>query len=192
MLGFLDKEAKRHQNKDETDSANLMPLYSVNCEGMIPLKRPVDDPKNASFFNKDFASVDLDNICSRMMLDDSNTNYEWRAIILTTYYANARGGEVKFNDYNTWMYDPHFKTIDIGWIDVKESKYYSMPMTPHFDNYRVDWIHSMASYYAVEDGLWRQEGKQSNKTFPTLHTISDASVTSRVTEKIRQFCARGN
>jgi hypothetical protein len=66
-------------------------------------------------------------------------------------------------------------------------------MVPHRHNYRVCFFHAMACYYAVEDGLFRDQSHSqcSQKVFPNLNKIQDSAVSRKLTELIRKFIPNG-
>eukprot|EP00751_Fragilariopsis_kerguelensis_P018237 CAMPEP_0170852712 /NCGR_PEP_ID=MMETSP0734-20130129/12055_1 /TAXON_ID=186038 /ORGANISM="Fragilariopsis kerguelensis, Strain L26-C5" /LENGTH=166 /DNA_ID=CAMNT_0011223201 /DNA_START=66 /DNA_END=566 /DNA_ORIENTATION=+ len=46
-------------------------------------------------------------------------NYKRIARVVTGAYGTSRSGEIKFNQWSNWVFDPFFKVMDIGWMETK-------------------------------------------------------------------------
>ena len=114
-------------------------------------------------------------------------NLETRCQLLTLFDCVARGGEIKFNQFSDWIYDPRFEIPDINWHEIKVLKQYAMPMVPHPTSYVCDWFHSLGCYWACENGLYRQNPKShvSDFLFPRLHSLRDQTIAKSLTRSIR-------
>ena len=49
-----------------------------------------------------------------------------RSWCITAYEAVGRGGEIKFNDTDEWIWHPRFEVPDIGWTELKTKEKYVM------------------------------------------------------------------
>ena len=160
------------------------PLYEDN---RLQLKR--DDAEIGDFLQQ----IDLLSILHRLF-DDAilNCNREGklqqRCWLILLYYAIGRGGEIKLQDFNDWMYHPRFEVTDICWTEMKLLAKYAMAMVPHKKHYLADFYHAFGSFWAVERGLFRSSEDElaiGNYVFPDLHRCQDSEVTKKVTRVIR-------
>ena len=87
--------------------------------------------------------------------------------------------------YSNSVYDDHYQVIDTGWTDIKEQKWYSMPMcnVKDPDNCDVDWYYAMDCFYVYEGGLMTPEGSNAchcDFGFPSLHDVVNGTVASQL------------
>ena len=89
---------------------------------------------------------------------DSKSHQE-RAILLFTAYAVGCGGEVEFNKFSNWAFDPRFNLTDTCWTEIKTTNIYSLPQVNYYarDSFAVDWYHAMGCYGALEKALLQHE-----------------------------------
>jgi hypothetical protein len=106
----------------------------------------------------------------------------------------GRAGEVKYQDYTTWSFDPYLKIFDAPWTEVKTLMQYSMPMVPD-DRWIFDPYHSFGAYWMMEDGLWRDDDQiakgKMNAVFPSLHSVRPDGVGKKMAKKIRDNLPAG-
>ena len=142
----------------------------------------------------DFVSViDLQFVLSKLFKEASmsaGNHLEQNAILLTTYLACGRGGEVKFNDFTEWVYHPSLQGVDIGWTEVKTVSKYSMLMVSSVEDPLLDFFHALGCYFSLGKGLYRDtealHNGLGNYLFPSLHGMDDKSVSSAITNVIRR------
>jgi hypothetical protein len=68
---------------------------------------------------------------------------------------------------------PMYEALDIGWTELKLLEKYAMPMVPHRNHFLNDFYHRLASFWAVERGLFRSDEDEraiANFLFPDLHS----------------------
>jgi hypothetical protein len=94
----------------------------------------------------------------------------------------ARAGEAKFSDFNNWTYEPRFEVTDILWYEPKTSTIQTMPMLVSKFEYHGCFYHCVGSYWAVEDGLSRDESQKDTESFlfPVLHEVLDTTVADKI------------
>ena len=99
-------------------------------------------------------------------------NFEKRAQLVTVFHGVGRGGEIKFLQYPEMMWDYRYELVDTGWFESKNLESYAMAMISDRSGYACDWYHSLGSYYAVENGLFRNKDKVkvADFLFPNLHS----------------------
>jgi hypothetical protein len=167
------------------------PLYITNSSFYIP----VDE----GLVNDYISLIDLRYILMKLMHEasigcDRNGKLQQRCWLIFAYQAVGRGGEIKFQDYNNWMWHPKYEIVDIGWTELKLLTKYAMAMVPHKNHFFMDWYHGLGSYWSVEQGLHRSSGDRQiigNYVFPDLHAFSDPVVTKKVTQVIRENLPKG-
>ena len=56
--------------------------------------------------------------------DNDTTNADLLYICqnLKRTYATSRSGEIKFNRWSNWVFDPFYKVLDIGWMEPQNFK----------------------------------------------------------------------
>lgn len=169
----------------------VRPLYSNNISvGYQQSDLPINDYVSI---------IDLQSILKRLMNDatlncSSEGKLQQRAWLAILYSAVGRGGEVKFIDTADWMYHPLFEVTDIGWTELKTREKYAMPMVPNKKDFTFDFYHSLGSFFAVENGLFRSGDDQvaiQSYLFPDLHGYVDSGVTKKVTAIIRDNLPQG-
>ena len=157
------------------------------------------------------SAIDLKYICKELIRSAdaagavNDGSLQHRAIILTTFLAAARGGEVKFVDTTSFMFHQRFGCLDIVWSEMKTLHKYAMPMFPHKDSYELDFYHAIGAYWCTEGGLIQTEQHQGFESFlfPYLHSVKNEHVSQKITNIIRnilpancpeklknEFCAR--
>ena len=160
----------------------------------------INEPGHLCAEQRDQSSkCDLKHICSSLIgkaKEMGTKHYEKQAQLLSDAYGVARGGEVKFMRYSNFVYENHYQVTDTGWTDIKDQKWYSMPMcnVKDPDNFEVDWYHAMGCCYACEGGLMIPEGSDArchDFVFPSLHDVVDGTVASELTTAIRNNLPQG-
>ena len=125
--------------------------------------------------------------------DTINGNLQRRCWLVATYHAMGRGGEIKFQNYADWVFDPRFEVTNIHWKELKKLASYAMPMMADMDGYECCFYHALGSFWLVETGLYRRSltSADAQFVFPDLHRISDAAVARKLTLTIRENLPNG-
>jgi hypothetical protein len=100
-------------------------------------------------------SVDLKAVLRSLMQkaragDTINGNLQRRCWLVATYHAMGRGGEIKFQNYADWVFDPRFEVTNIHWKELKKLASYAMPMMADMDGYECYFYHALGSFWLVE------------------------------------------
>ena len=149
--------------------------------------------------NDYISAINLYSILRRLMKDASldcnrGGKLQQRCWLAILYQAVGRGGEIKRQDFTEWMWHPTYEALDIGWTELKLLEKYAMPMVPHRNHFLNDFYHCLASFWAVERGLFRSDGDEraiANFLFPDLHSLNGSGVTKKVTAVIRENLPEG-
>ena len=84
----------------------------------------------------------------------SSKSHQEMVILLYTAYAVCLGGEVKFNKFSDWMFDPRFNFTHNYWTEIKTTNIYLSPQVNCYEYDRsVDSYHVMGWYGALETGF---------------------------------------
>ena len=149
-------------------------------------------PSDESKINDYISVIDLKYINQKLVNNstlEGNQKLQQRAWLTTSYSAAGRGGEVKYQDFTEWTFDPKLEVLDPHWTELKRLAKYSMPIVVSKEDWVNDPIHSIASFWAVENGLFRGDDEDGrallNSVFPDLYQMKDSSVTSKLTTIIR-------
>jgi hypothetical protein len=189
MRSDFQTEVKRWQigSSDGFGGTNTRCLYKQNSK----------DPKLYEFgrdavFNDWVSKCDLTCVLRSLMKKarrgtTTDGPLQRRCWLVLTYHAMGRGGEVKFQNYADWVFDPRFQITDIHWKEMKKLATYAMPMMADLDGYECCFYHALGSFWLAESGLYRQsiESASAQFVFPDLHGIKDASVAKKLTQTIR-------
>jgi len=70
--------------------------------------------------------------------------------------AVGRAGEVKFQCFDDWRFDPWLQVTDIGWRERKTLMKHGMHMVPDII-YLVCFYHAIVCYFALEDCIYRSD-----------------------------------
>lgn len=111
-----------------------------------------------------------------------------RVWFVMSMLAVGRGGEIKFQRYDEWYWDPLFHGIDSTWSEIKTLTQHSMLFGPDKESYLCDFYHSFGCFFSVENGLYRAEDldKSIHKfVFPYLHGFVNAGVAAKLTKIMR-------
>jgi len=175
---------------------------SLRSNSDVPLwwtkLRPIFE-RECDRVNDYISLIDLRYILMKLMHEasigcDRNGKLQQRCWLIFAYQAVGRGGEIKFQDYNDWMWHPKYEIVDIGWTELKLLTKYAMAMVPHKNHFFMDWYHGLGSYWSVEQGLHRSSGDRQiigNYVLPDLHAFSDPVGTKKVTQVIRENLPKG-
>jgi len=179
MKVLYKKDAQRFQMNNEEDVVfgldDIQPLYKDN--GV-----PIASANNI----RDFVSyIDLRKILLNTVVSGKKSSMMHRCIICLTSECAARGGEVRFQNFNDWMYHPSLEITDIGWSEMKTINTYAMPMVSDKVSWLFDFYHYFGSYFCVENGLYRSEEDvkkgRMNMVFPSLMNVHEKSTTRQLT-----------
>ena len=119
-----------------------------------------DLPPNESSITDHLKYCSVKNIVTKLMRNVGRSTEEGpcqqRLWIMMTYLAIGRDGEIKFQNYNDRRYDPLLGVLDIvlPGRGKKIKKMTRMP-TPQDRRYQLDIYYSLACFYALEAGLYR-------------------------------------
>ncbi|CAJ1933951.1 unnamed protein product, partial [Cylindrotheca closterium] len=159
---------------NEGSSNNIRPLFFKNT-----------NPDKTDFISR----VSLEQILTKIMKEAPKNNvkdfghFEQRAMLMLSFSAIGRAGEIKFQKFSDWRFDPYLQTTDIKWEEKKTLTMHAMPMVPD-KSYLVCFYHAIACYFALEDGLYRNETQQADGhydfLFPSLQKIGNNSVAKKV------------
>jgi hypothetical protein len=141
----------------------------------------------------DLSAIVMNLVKSAKVTSREESPFQWRACLLTTALAVGRGGEVKFQSYDEWMWDPRFELTDTLWTELKKLLKYAMPMVADRENWLIDFYHSHGCFWAVEDGLFRSDMNDPTApfVFPKLHELRDNGGASKLTRVIRKNLPAG-
>ncbi|CAJ1953515.1 unnamed protein product [Cylindrotheca closterium] len=120
--------------------------------------------------------------------------HQKRALVLMTWSAVGRGGEVKFQSFNEWNFDTGYEVLDIKWTEIKTLKKYSLLMVPD-TRWLFDFYHCIGCYFAIENGLYRSEIAKKkghlNVMFPVLYSIMDSQVAKKIGQILKNHLPKG-
>ena len=159
------------------------PLYQDN---QLTARTGIDEDSIGCYLQK----IDLLSILRKLFRDavlqcNREGKLQQRCWLIFLHYAVGRGGEIKLNDYNDWMWHPCFEVTDIGWAELKLLQKYAMAMVPHRCHFLLDFYHALGCFWSVERGLFRAGNDElaiANYVFPDLHSCKDSQVTNKVTK----------
>lgn len=120
--------------------------------------------------------------------------FQWCACLVTTALAVGWGGEVNFQSYDEWRWDPHFEVMDtLWWTKLKILIKYAMAMVADRENWLVDFYHAIGCFWAMEDGLFHSDMNDpaAQFVFPKLHEFRDAGVAKMLTQVIHKNMPEG-
>ncbi|KAG7350367.1 hypothetical protein IV203_009727 [Nitzschia inconspicua] len=90
----------------------------------------------------------------------------------------ARGGEVRYLNYDNWTFHQFTHVLDTQWTEMKTVNTYAMPFVPDKTHWTSDIYHALGSWFLVEDGLHRNmeeiEGRMQN-VVSSLRKTGDSS-----------------
>lgn len=184
MRAGFERECDRNQLRSEdTFGDKTRALYRSNRDENVSILRDTE-------LTTLLQTIDLSYVCGNLMKRaglGTRQSYEKRCWLIMTYLSAGRGGEVKFQQYRDWVWDPRFQITNTHWTELKTLSFYAMAMVPDSESYHCDFYHALGSFFAVENGLFRThaDGPKSNFVFPSLHALRDAGVTSLLTTIIR-------
>ena len=88
-----------------------------------------------------------------------------------------------------WYYGPRFNFIDIGWLELKTSNFYAMPMLSYSkpDSFEMCRTHEMACYYLIDSSaLSRNNNQHGVFVFLKLHNVSENTEPKDLAQVIRE------
>ena len=190
--GFVTEATREQFRGDDVfgDRATRS-LYTKNRPGLTQFSR---DPESNEWISLvDLSAIVMNLVKSAKVTSREESPFQWRACLVTTALAVGRGGEVKFQSYDEWMWDPRFELTDTLWTELKKLLKYAMPMVADREDWLIDFYHSHACFWAVEDGLFRSDMNDPTApfVFPRLHELRDNGVASKLTRVIRKNLPAG-
>lgn len=82
--------------------------------------------------NEWIAQIDLTSIVTRLLKNAKGPNagqaMQFRSLLVHTFIAAGRGGEVKFQNFNDLMWNPKLELLDTQWAELKTSGTYALPV----------------------------------------------------------------
>jgi hypothetical protein len=136
--------------------------------------------------------VDLESICKSMIAGNVANCYRERAKLVLTALAVGRGGEVAFLRYDLFWWDDIYLCPEVIWSQLKTTMQQPLYLQGYCDGYLCDIYHSMGSYFAIEDGLFRLDlsnRRRNRLVFPDLRSVATDTVASRMTTLIHAHSA---
>jgi hypothetical protein len=204
-----DSWYKNLREKFETEAKRFEML---DPESIPPVKlRPIyydigNEHKQSQFYtarerntNNIFA-VDLKTYCQRLMAESVHVGgvngrvtkdvLRERLLLIMTFGAVGRGGELKFLRFDEWTWDCYFQTPDIAWHEIKTLCDHLMMYVPDATSYHCDFFHAFGCYASVEQGLLRSHCSPSCKhhVFPNLHKLGEDAAARAITNILRRYC----
>ena len=80
------------------------------------------------------------------------------AKVLLTFNGIGRGGEVKYLDYRSWMFDETYNMLFAQWFQRKTLKTNPSGFVPDFDYPEMCCFFALGCFWSVDDGLTRPGG----------------------------------
>lgn len=105
-------------------TGSIRPLYKRNSARHLNPYLANDD-ELYDFLKR----VDVTSICETMMSKCHGRESGMmakRLMLVHSYHAVARGGEILFQKYGDWKWDPRFDLVDTQWSELKEMDIYGM------------------------------------------------------------------
>jgi hypothetical protein len=158
----------------------------------LPIRCAASDLRQSERVWAELEGVDLESICKSMIAGDVTDCYRERAKLVLTALAVGRGGEVAFLRYDLFWWDDIYLCPEVIWARLKTTMQQPIYLQGCCDGYLCDIYHSMGSYFALEDGLFRLDLSNPRKNrlvFPDLRGVTTDTVASRMTTLIRAHSA---
>ena len=180
--GFVSDCEKFQMSFGDDVVFGLEPIRPIYKDAGLPMGSVTCDP---------MAKIDLKRILLHLVKNASanGDNLMKRLTIQLTSDCIARGGEVRYQNYDDWTWHPFIELLDVTWKEMKTIHNYGMGVVPDLCHWVFDIYHCLASYFAVEKGLFRTNDDISkgllNVAFPLLHKTGENRTTTKITEAIR-------
>lgn len=138
--------------------------------------------------------VDLESIVMKMLRSNETdkNKYERRAMLVTTYNAAARGGEIKFSTWRDVEWDYHFNCPQAWWTRMKTLVKQLLMFQCYRDGWICDFYHSFGCFFATGGLIRRQNDDASRRNmkriFPSLNSKTNKAVARMMTDLIKRYC----
>ena len=141
---------------------------------------------------------DMNTLCYLLMESASKKGYmdggplQQRAWFVMCMLAVARGGEIKYQRYDEWLWDDLYHSIDATWSEMKTLTKHCMMFGPDKDSHVCDFFHAFGSFFSVENGLHRavsQDPAIKQCVFPYLHKFKNSNVAAKLTAIMRKYAS---
>ncbi|KAG7348051.1 hypothetical protein IV203_016756 [Nitzschia inconspicua] len=140
-----------------------------------------------------FAAVDQKSVLLEKVQNATNRkgkSLEERCWLVLVGEVLARGGEVRYLNYDKWTFHQFTHVLDTQWTEMKTVNTYAMPFVPDKTHWTSDIYHALGSWFLVEDGLHRNmeeiEGGMQNVVFPSLRKTGESSTAKLLTQAIQK------
>lgn len=152
------------------------------------------NPQEGLAITDPVSAIDLELICKSLMRQATvmpkqtkEGPLQKRAWLVLLMHAAGRPSENKFVDLAKFMSLPGLQTVNCPWTDKKTKKTYGMALVPDCYGCECDVFHALASYIALEDGLYRSDDQRITRSFlfPDMHGGSDNSIAKKTSKAIR-------
>jgi hypothetical protein len=174
----------------ESRSKDQRTAEALTSLDVVPIYRQVD--MNIYGSRPGAYNGDLHNIILNMLRTRDKDLYQDRLLLSFAWNSDARGGEMKFLNYQDWFYDPFLNCLDLVWREPKNDNEYRLCFVSDKNLFSLDIYHSLGSYWCSE-GLYRNKlpEKLDGTDHFTFHNIlykdyHDGWVASRVTTLVRK------
>ena len=140
---------------------------------------------------EDSRKTDMKSICERLF---SRERFTENLKTQFTFFGIGRGGEVKFLNYNRWMFDEYYCMLFAQWFQRKILKTNPSGFVPDYEYPEMSTWLGMGCFWACENGLARPEGigephsplrRKATFVFQDLHDMRDKSVAGQVSSIIK-------
>ena len=189
MRAKMEKKAARamlDNNEDEADPSQQCRALVIRCSA-----EKVRQGQRI-WLQKD--GVDLESIVTKLLLSNetAKAKFEKRAMLVMTYFATARGGEVKFIKWGDVVWDYHFNCPQAMWTRMKTLVRQLLMFQCHKDGWKCDFYHAFGCYFATGGLLPHSNTSDEERTikrvFPALGLKSNKSIATLLTNMIRKYC----
>jgi hypothetical protein len=124
--------------------------------------------------SKPVGRVLLKEINEHLLLSDSKSAYEKRAILSITFAAVGRAGEIANTTWNSATWDRDVECLCLDWTEKKTSRVKLMTFFPDSKYFELDVYHSLACYL-IAGGTAAYSEDSENWIFPKLAGLSQPS-----------------
>jgi hypothetical protein len=130
----------------------------------------------------------LKRIACALILQNDIEGYEKRAVIVMTFLAVGRSGEVASTSWNSAYWNLDDENLTLDWNERKTNRQTQMNFFCDCQSYEIDFYHSIACYILLGGGnksLNRIANVNSNFVFPFLSGLSNSGPAHYVTNIIQ-------
>ena len=134
---------------------------------------------------------DLVSIVRDVLISDLSDIHQRRLALNTTYSADGRGGEVKYLNYQSFVYDPVGRCIAADWKDIKNAKTRPITFCTDFNHWETCVYDAFGDHWNADHGLIRQRnssglfGLLQYFVVPMCQKRNDAWTSKIITDTLR-------